>query len=755
MHDQTAQPSEQETDEALSARLQILDALGRTLSAKRREVVAARAACGIESDWEGDEEFYQGYDDANRHEFVNTASKPSESGNSTDRPKAKGSVVFPNITQPLVDAVSARVGDVLLPTDDRNFAIDPTEIPDMLEGPAEPVPPPVAPGPPGAPPAPEPQLTPSAKAAQDFARYKAEASRKAKKAESRIDDWLEECQYHAELRKTLDDTTKLGSGVIKGPVPMKRKATVWKQDKETGESALVVVEEIKPGSMRIDPWNLYPDWPACGESIHNGSFIWEFDQISERKLEALKGLPGYIDSQIDKCIEEGPSGSADQAQRTDMQSRTSKTLYDIWYYHGNVKADEMEAAGCDCGDDKKATYPARLTIVNDRVVNAALNPLDTGEFPYDMIPWKRRPGMPWGQGLGRQCRTPQRIVTGATRRLMDNAGLGSGPMVVVRRGVSPQNGVWEIEPLKVWVEDDDSAGQSGAPVASVVIPMMQAELTNIIQLGMKMAEDVTGMPALMQGQQGSAPDTVGGMTILNNNANAVLRRIARMFDACITEPHIRRYYAWLMQYGEDPDEKGDFQVVARGSTALVERDIQSQEMIAVLQLCLNPAYGKNPEKAMDEYLKSRRFDPAAFDYTEEEKAKKAAQPPMPPESVMVAQIREEGANARKEADRKAAEDKLLAQAQIEKARQDFAAAEAEKDRQLTAMQMEVEAQLKREDLSSDERIALEREKVLLAKVALQLKVQERMANQSRMSAQVATPAIEPAGRANPGQAFQA
>jgi hypothetical protein len=226
-----------------------------------------------------------------------------------------------------------------------------------------------------------------------------------------------------------------------------------------------------------------------------------------------------------------------------------------------------------------------------------------------------------------------------------------------------------------------------------------------------------------------------------------------MFDACITEPHIRRYYAWLMQYGEDPEEKGDFNIVARGSTALVERDIQSQEMIAVLQLCLNPSYGKDPERAMDEYLKSRRFDPAAFDYSDEKKAKMAAQPQMPPPPVMIAQMREQGATERKQMDLKAAESELLANAQIEKARQDFEAKEAEKDRQLTAMQMEVDAQLKREDLSSTERVALEREKVLLANVALRLKVQERMANNSRMSAQVMTPAVEPAGRAAPGQAF--
>lgn len=781
-------PQEQEAAEA--RRIGILDALGTSLTAKRKEAVAARVASGIEAEWEGDEEFYQGYDDANRHEFVNTASKPTASGGSSEvKDKSAGSIVFPNITQPYVDAVAARVGDMLLPTYDRNFAMEATPIPDMLESvgtppanaapmaqqapaaqPAMPAMPsgampqmPAAaaapmPGMPGAEPAPDPAAALVEQARVQFAKMKAEAARKAKKAETRVDDWLSECQAHAEMRKVIDDAAKLGSGVIKGPVPVKRKANVWRKG-EDGVSALVIVEEIKPASRRIDPWNLYPDYPACGESIHNGSFIFEFDQIAERKLEELKGLPGYIDSQIDKCIEEGPTHQNDASSRIVAGHGVSKTLYGIWYYHGNIKAEELRAAGCEC-DDEKTSYPAMLTMVNDRVIRASLNPLDTGEFPYDVIPWKRRPGMPWGMGLSRQLRTPQRIVVGATRRLMDNAGLASGPQIVVRRSVQPENNIWEIAPLKLWIEQDDAAGQAGDPVKAVVIPMMIAELTSIVNLGMKMAEDVTGMPMLMQGQQGKAPDTVGGMTILNNNANAVLRRIARLFDSCITEPHMRRYYAWLMEYGEDDDEKGDFQVVARGSTALVERDIQSQEMVNVLALCLNPLYGKNPKKAMDEFLKSRRFDPAAFDYTEEELKAMQEQQPAPPPQIEVAKIRAEADMAK--TDKIIRKDIQIAQVEnqteLQRIAKDtdrdtaFVNAETARTTAEHAAKME-ELATRRElamlDYANREKVSLDQVKAKLADTAMKLRVQKELSP----GPQVATPPNEPAGKASQGKAF--
>lgn len=801
-------------------RISILNALGMSLASKRKEAVGERQASGIEDEWQGDEEFYQGYDENNRHEFVNTAAKPLASGGTSqvvddDRAKIKGSIVFPNITQPYVDAVSARVGDMLLPTGDRNFAIESTPIPEMLEevfkkvgvempppAPAAPVAQPAKmpaapmPGqaagqmmPPTAPPEaggmaammggqppqaeqaapPDPKLAAIEELRVKIEETKADAERKAKNAENQIDDYLAECQYQAELRKVIDDAAKLGSGVIKGPVPVKRKTSIW-QTGPDGVSALVMVEEIKPASFRVDPWNLFPD-PACGESIHNGSYIFERDYFSQKRLEELKGLPGYIDSQIDLVIEQGPLSYSEADQRNNMSYRSTKGQFEVWYVHVQITADELMAAGCDC-DGKSESYPAQLTLVNDQVIRAALNPLDSGAFPYDVIPWKRRPNIPWGMGLARQLRTPQRIVVGATRRLMDNAGLASGPQIIVRRDVEPEDGSWEIAPLKIWVEDKDAAGNPTDPVKAVIIPMLQVELTNIIQLGMKMAEDVTGMPMLMQGQQGSAPDTVGGMVILNNNSHAVLRRIARLFDTCITEPHIRRYYDWLMEYGEDDSAKGDFQIVARGSTALVERDIQSQEMINVLQLSANPIYKKNPAKAMDEFLKSRRFDPAAFDYTEAELKELQQQQPAPAPQIEAAQIRAK-------ADAERTDKQIKAQLQVaqmtnQTAQQRiitdtdrdtiYVQAEAQSNQMQHAAKME-ELATRRElallDYANREKVSLEQVKSDLAQTAMKLNLQRELAvgaaaldKSIEGAPQVATPAMEPAGQAPDGQAFQ-
>ena len=797
-----------------------LEALGLALSGKRQDAIDYRNQSGIEQIWTEDEEFYMGIDDANREEMGGTIEKPPTAGQQT-KPETQTEVrstVFPNITQPYVDAGAARIGDMLLPTDDRNFELESTPLPEMLEMesllkdaknasplPAQPppatatsVPPPLPTSPLGAgeappaastsaapttplaptaaapqqPPAPplmvklsDGSMVPEAELTAKIRKIKAEAKRKAEKGQNRIDDWLGECEYLGEVRSAFDDAAKVGSGVTKGPFPVKRKRTLIEKN-ENGEMVATTTTEIKPASKRVSYWSLFPD-PSCGESIHDGSFIWEVDTLTEKKLEALKGVPGYIASQIDLCLEEGPSKYVPNSKKIPYQERAdqfkNKSKYQIWYFHGQLKKEELEAAGCKCeeGEDK---FDVLITMVNDRVIRAALNPLDSGAFPYDVIRWKRRPGSWAGVGIARQMRTPQRMVVAATRNLMDNAGLGAGPMFIVGRGIIPQNGIWEIRPRKIWIRDQESDDRPvEQDMKSIVIPMLQAELTGIIELGMKMAEDTTGMPMLLQGQQGTAPDTVGGLQMLNNNATAVLRRVARHFDNDLTVPHINRYYDWLMYYGEDPDEKGDLFVKARGSSALVERDAQTMELTQIVGMTLNPAFGKNPKKAMDEFLKSRRFDPTTFDYTEEEQAKIDATPPPPPPQVMAAQIRA-GVDEKKIGSSekiKAQELQVKMEAIANDTDRDLTYVEAETTRTQNEHEARMrELSIKRElailAYASDQKTTIDKVKGSLAETALELRVQKELAGAANVlkAREVANPAIEPPGRAPNGEAFQ-
>ncbi|WP_225784467.1 hypothetical protein [Xenophilus sp. Marseille-Q4582] len=586
--------------------------LRTTLIDKRSEAISARQSSGIESDWEEDEEHYQGIDDANRK--FQAAFRTRSTKNffeARERDTGARSVLFLNITRPYVDAAAARVADMLLPTDDRAWEIKPTPLPELdstivqaLGGP---------------------------EAAADVLEQTIEQAKAAAAGmQEEIDDCLVEANWHGEVRKMIEDAARLGSGVLKGPYPVKRSGKLVKRD-AMGVVQQINISEIKPGSRRIDPWNFFPDG-ACGEDIHQGSGTWEREYLSRRQLLEMAAMPGYDREQVLLALKEGPSSmGAREAQDGAVQRHEDQ--WAMWIFHGYCDAEQMRAVGVkDMEEVTDEKVPAMAVLINDRLVKVTLSALDSGDFPYDVLAWQTRPGLPWGMGISRQMRNVQRMLNGAVRNMMDNAALSSAPQIVIGNGVTPADGAADLSLRRgrVWRLDPSSdASDVRAAFNAFVVPSVQNELMNIVEFALRMAEDTTGMPAMLQGIRGDAPKTLGGMQMQNNNASSVLRRLAKRFDDYITRPHIRRYYDWMMQHSDKDEIKGDMEIDVRASSALVERDAQQQFLLGLVNVVGDPRYEVHPGRFMGELLKGQRIDPKRIQYTAEEKAQQSQQQPDP------------------------------------------------------------------------------------------------------------------------------
>lgn len=740
-------PEEKEAQDAAEERRQArLDAFANALCKKRSQAVNARQQSGIEQEWLQDEEFYEGVDDANRDELVGpSAASVTRNAGATitidsEKEKSKtGSTLFLNITRSYVDFSAGRAADMLLPTDEPNWSIAPTPMPDIIEAmDDEKAMQTVIPG-------------TKTTVAQAAAQMVQEINEAAKKAQKRIQDWHEEGQYSAEMRKVLKDAAKVGVGILKGPIPVKRMSRTIQKDPQTGAYKMVVLKETKPVSKRVDYWKFYPD-PACGENIHNGSFTWESDDITARQIRDLKGTkdpdgnPMYIESAIDACLAEGPQKRFENDRN---YNAPDTEVFQIWYYYGIATEEDLIAAGVS--DVKPGeVVPCFVTMLNDRVIKAERATLDSGDFPYDVIAWQPRAGHWTGIGVARQVRTPQRIVNAATRNMMDNAGIAAGPQIVYVDGVlKPVDGNYKIAPRKFWkMNKDTDIDDVRKAFAAIEFPIYQAELLAIIQFALKMAEDVTGMPMLMQGQQGKAAETVGGMQMVINNSNTPMRTIAKQFDDFITCPHIRRYYEWLLLYGPDDDEKGDFQITARGSSALFEKDAQNQAIMAMAPFVKDPAFKIDPAKWIKEWLKAQRLPHENFQYSDEEwkeiEKRMQENPPADPR-IEVAKIKAETDRMRieKDTDR----DTVYVQAEMKRAQATADAAERK---------LQMQWQLALLDYANKKELTLEQAKAELAKTAMQLATQKELAGMGddAKGPQVATPPTEPPRRADPGQAYQ-
>jgi hypothetical protein len=808
----------------------VLDAIGVQLAGKRDEAKAWRKQTGIEITWMQAEDAYVGIDDANRHEYagqgwIKSMSRdgPLTAGQMQGQTSEVRSTVFHRLTSRYVDAAVAKLGEILLPADDRAFSFSETPVPELLlakedtsqvlhQGlgnapltrplapgetppPAPPPPPAAAPAPaapdgqaPGVPGSPPPLAGPAAPGAapqqppqvpvtvRDFAMERIEMARKqAKAAETRIYDWMIETQYRSEVRKVIADAARIGVGVLKGPVPKAKRAMSLSQAPDGGVN-IQIQEKIIPAAEWCDPWDIFPD-PACGEDIHQGDFVFQRDHMSARQVRGLKRLPGYIPNQIDRVLKEGPDKVLVDADPRDKGDK-NKHRYTVWYFYGSLTRDELQAidtaAGkplhsSDDGDNPHDQYVI-VTLINDSVVRANLNPLDSGSFPFHSMPWQRR-GQHWaGVGVAEQMRTPQRVCNAALRALLNNAGKSAGSQLVVdTAAIKPLDGLYNITPDKIWAKTNEGPADIRQSMMAIEIPNVTQQLLEIIQLGERQAEETTSIPLIAQGQSGATtPDTFGAAKLQDNNANQLLRSIGYSFDDHITEPLIRQYYEWLLLDPEVPNyEKGEFNIDAHGSAALVERAIQDQSIAQMASMAVNPAFGIDPKKYTELFMRSKHLNPEALMYTEEEQQRLAAQPPPEAPQVTVAKIQQDTQLKLGVMQQQADQQTTEHEGQIAAAAHSLEVGATQADHQhtqaelmLKAKQLELQRELALMDYASRQKISLDQAKAQLAKTAMQLST-ERELNamnnrheiRKHVTPQPPKPAVQAPGRAANGQAF--
>lgn len=737
-------PSET-SDEASDEQIVKLNALGLSLAKSRSEAIEYRSSTGIENEWAEDREHYEGIDDANRGELGSWESKPP--GQSVlGGDDVTSSTVFFNITRPYCDTASARVGDMLLPTDDKGWALNATPIPDMVAIAGGDIPYRI-----------EQQIRSQTSSEEEaegimnevIANEKMiveDAKAAAKRAEKRIDDWHKQCQYNAEMRMVIDESAQMGTGVMKGPIPENKRHIAFLKGQ------LIERDELQPVSRRVPIFNCFPN-KACGQNIQNGADHWEKDDISEKSLQDLKDQDGYLKSQIDMILTEGPFAAtkAQDALKDNEQfgivKRDKTKLFEIWYYYGRLNKDDLTSAGLDIDDGEDLPkMDVHMVIVNNRVIRAAPNHLDGGEFPYDYMVWQPRNGIPFGIGIARQIRVPQRIINGAGRNLMDNAGMAGGPMWAFNQGIlEPLDGIYEIAPRKGWIVSEDAEDSYDVKNAFSFIdmPMLQNDLQSIIQLGMSFAEYISGLPSLLQGQEQKVDETLGGQRMRRNDGSTVLRRVARQYDDKITTPHIRRYYTWILLYGED-NEKGDFSIEARGSSALVERDLMNESIQSMGSFVLEPRFGVDPKKWFEQWLMSQKLDPKNFAYSDDEwkQVVENMSAPPPDSSLQIAEMRVQFEQFKLQAGQQFETGKIMNDNEQK-------AMDRELDMVMEGMHKEFESMLKDADYLGKKDINMDNVKQRMADTMITLKAQIEMNDR-----ELATPKVEPAGRAEDGKSFE-
>lgn len=505
--------------------------------------------------------------------------------------RAGGSEIFVNITRNKTNAAEARLQDMLFPTDDTNWAIKPTPIPELEM---------VQPGQMGM----DPMGNPIDLAQEADAIVK-EAEARAEGMARQIADQLTECRYQIKARDVMHDACQLGTGVLKGPVIVGRTKKRW-DTMPDGTSILGVEESLEPAAERVDPWDFFPDMSA--RTIDEAEFIFERRRLSKKQLREFAKLPGVmVDHVRDVLRSDAKSTHIARNHIDDIRAITGVStvgegkLYEIWEYHGPISKSElidaMETAGqldeqeIDELDDE---IEAVVFFAGESVLRVQLNPMDTHERPFSVFNWEKDESSIFGFGVPHLMQQAQRVINASWRMMMDNGGMSVADQVIINRElVQPADGDWRLSPKKLWFLRDKTRNVNEV-FSTFSTPSHQVELANIFQMARQLADEETNLPLLAQGEQSQhITKTSSGMAMLMNSANIVLRRAVKNWDDDMTRPLITRFYDYNMQYTDNPSIKGDYCIDARGSGALLVREKQQENLMIYANMS-----AQNPELAM-------------------------------------------------------------------------------------------------------------------------------------------------------------
>lgn len=411
-------------------------------------------------------------------------------------------------------------------------------------------------------------------------------------------------EYGRKARLAIEDLCIKGTAVIKGPTIQNKKYRHYESQMTSDGDEIQALQEsfeAEPSVERVDPLYFFPDPSArLPDEIED---CFELHPMSVTNLIELSKNPAFISENIKKLLESEPDGTGipDIVARTSREKSNSSTNNRYWIkeYHGPL--DKMVLWEAGMISDKDYEDPTkRLTgevwFCGHHVIRLSLSHIDGEDgLPYGLTVWEKDPNSVMGHGVPYLLKNAQRTVNNAYLMLLDNASLTAGPQIVLNREmIEPANkGDYGIEPMKVWFMTEYGANVQEA-MQFIDIPAQMQGIAQIMDTAMQFADMESSTPLMQQGEMPSGNNTTTGMAMIMSATNIVQKAASMSWDDYITKPLVQRFYHYEMQYGDEEDVKGDFEIEVGGATERIEAQIRAQEIERMLGLA-----GSNEEFMMN------------------------------------------------------------------------------------------------------------------------------------------------------------
>jgi len=512
-----------------------------------------------------------------------------------------GSKAYPKITRQKTIGTVARLMEMLFPQTEKNWGIAPSPIPNLseadlqalLDGMQEEVDP----------------------ATGDLPQEAIEkqirevAAAKAERMSTAMDDQLSELEYITLAKKVVFSGVLYGTGLLEGPYSKIEKKRKWERHPITRKYVAKEVSEVRPYYDLLPVWNWYPDLSAKTLDQQDGYFKRSI--MSRAQVSELATRPDFMGDRIREWLRQNPSGNYRERSweteiRKDGDRKNPGNLngrkYELHRWVGHISGHDLKAAGHDVPESQLyEMHEADVWVLDKTVVKATANPLQSKRRPLHHFIFEEDDINLAGVGLPQVVRDSQMGICEATRMIFDNGSVTCGPILLMRLGMMLKGQSTDIHAFKTFFADEGAENSNAKPVENVQVDNHITELLAIVKLCMEIMDMETALPPPALGdvtQGGSeALRTKGNASMFLGAASLPIRDTVRNFDS-FTTSFIGSLYDWNMEFNSDASIKGDYCIIARGSTSLIAKEVRGMALD-------NLAVTLQPEERV--YIKGKEF----------------------------------------------------------------------------------------------------------------------------------------------------
>lgn len=388
--------------------------------------------------------------------------------------------------------------------------------------------------------------------------------------------------------------------VFTGPFITRAPRLVW------GKAKPRIQDEIFPTFRAVSPFDFVysPDSP----DTQRGTCVFTRTLWTRRELLQAMKLPGYIHDNVMAVLEsadrdvnfplEWLSRSPDEELRSLALWASNVRPIEVLTHYGLFSGRELDKYNFT-GLDSTEFYNATIAMVAGRVIQVKVyadsrlhtRPIYTASF------YRTGGDRIAGDGIAQRIRDVERAYIASLQYLMRNASFASAPIAEADYSrlakFLGENEVGQLVPGTMYLVDSNASNRNEPAIRFQNIPANMPAYAQLLEMFMQLADKVTNIPAALHGEAvgSGAMRTFRGMSLLQGNATKALTASAGHIAEGVFDPLGQLLYNTNMIFSPDMEVKGDSQIVTKGAEGLLQREMEKQSAMEILQILGGAAAG--------------------------------------------------------------------------------------------------------------------------------------------------------------------